>query len=190
MARNLTSVTPTAVPCRTGGCAGLCTDEGMAAAHARYRGRLLARARRVVVDPALADDAVQEAFVRAWRACASFDPATGPLVNWLLVITGNVAIDMVKARTRRPPVASAVADDVAPGTTGDIDRVILRAQLREALSRIGARHRQVVVETIVRDRPYTEVAAELGVPAATLRTRVHHALRRLRAELGSPAAVV
>ena len=73
----------------TNGCAGLCTEQGMAAAHAAYHTRLLARARRIVVDPDLAEDVVQEAFLRAWRACASFDPEGGPLVNWLLVETPN-----------------------------------------------------------------------------------------------------
>src|SRR5690242_21689916 len=79
----------------TDGSAQLCSEQGMAAAHAAYHARLLARARRVVVDPDLAEDVVQEAFLRAWRACASFDPEGGPLVNWLLVITGNTAIDKI-----------------------------------------------------------------------------------------------
>src|SRR5436190_16271547 len=140
------------------GCAGLCTEQGMAAAHAAYHARLLARARRVVVDPDLAEDVVQEAFLRAWRACASFDPAGGPLVNWLLVITGNTAIDMVKARVRRPPLAACSAGDNAPVTgINDIDLLILRSELRDALSSIGAHHRNAVVETVLRDRAHAEV---------------------------------
>ena len=168
----------------TEACAGLCTEQGMAAAHAAYHTRLLARARRVVVDPDLAEDVVQEAFLRAWRACASFDPEGGPLVNWLLVITGNTAIDMVKARVRRPPLTSVPADENAPaGGLSDIDRLILRSELRDALGSIGARHRDAVIETVLRDRPYADVAAELGVAPGTLRTRVHYGLRRLRCAL-------
>ena len=132
---------------------------------------------------------VQEAYLRAWRACSSFDPAGGPLVNWLLVITANIAIDMVKARVRRPPLASGSANENAPATdTNDIDLLILRSQLRHALSCIGAHHRDAVVETVVRDRPYTDVAAELGVTPGTLRTRVHYGLRRLRCVLESADA--
>src|SRR3974390_3388785 len=167
--------------CSPGGCARLCTEHGMAAAHAAYHSRMLARARRIVVDPDLAEDVVQEAFVRAWRACSSFDPAGGPLVNWLLVITANTAVDMVKARVRRPPLASGPAqEDVPAAGLGDIDRVILRTQLRQALSSLGAHHRAAVVETVLRDRSHADVAAELGVSPGTLRTRVHYALRRLR----------
>jgi RNA polymerase sigma-70 factor (ECF subfamily) len=170
--------------CSADGCALLCTERGMAAAHAAYHARMLARARRIVVDPDLAEDVVQEAFLRAWRACSSFDPDGGPLVNWLLVITANTAIDMVKARVRRPPVASGSADDDAPAAgLNDIDRLILRSQLRHALSRIGTHHREAVVEAVLRDRPYAEVAAELGITPATLRTRVHYGLRRLRSML-------
>jgi RNA polymerase sigma-70 factor, ECF subfamily len=171
------------------GCAQLCTEHGMAAAHAAYHARMLARARRIVVDPDLAEDVVQEAFLRAWRACSSFDPAGGPLVNWLLVITANTAVDMVKARVRRPPLASGPAYEDPPAAgLGDIDLVILRAQLRHALSRLGAHHRDAVVETVLRDRPHADVAAELGVTPGTLRTRVHYALRRLRYLLETEAA--
>jgi len=173
----------------TEGCAGLCTEQGMAAAHAAYHARLLARARRVVVDPDLAEDVVQEAFLRAWRACASFDPEGGPLVNWLLVITANTAIDMVKARVRRPPLTSVPADENAPaGGLSDIDRLILRSELLDALSSIGAQHRDAVVETVLRDRPYADVAAEFGEPAERTRKRKSRALDRLRrAFLGATA---
>jgi RNA polymerase sigma-70 factor (ECF subfamily) len=156
----------------------------MAAAHAAYHARMLARARRIVVDPDLAQDVVQEAFLRAWRACSSFDPSGGPLVNWLLVITANTAIDMVKARVRRPPLASVPAsENAAADGISDIDLLILRSQLRDALSSIGAQHRDAVVETVLRDRPYADVAAEFGVAPGTLRTRVHYGLRRLRCVL-------
>jgi len=170
--------------------AQLGTEQGMAAAHAAYHARLLARARRIVVDPDLAEDVVQEAFLRAWRACASFDPEGGPLVNWLLVITANTAIDMVKARVRRPPLASGPAGENAPvAGLSDIDRLILRSGLRHALSRLGPHHRDAVVETVLRDRPYADVAAELGVTPGTLRTRVHYGLRRLRCVLETEDAV-
>jgi RNA polymerase sigma-70 factor, ECF subfamily len=156
----------------------------MAAAHAAHHTRMLARARRIVVDPDLAEDVVQEAFLRAWRACPSFDPARGPLVNWLLVITAHAAVDIVKARVRRPPLASGPAGEDPPAAgINDIDLLVLRSQLRQALSRIGAHHRDAVVETVLRGRPYADVAAELGIAPGTLRTRVHYGLRRLRCVL-------
>src|SRR3954447_22501613 len=91
--------------------AGLDTDEGLRQADRAYRRRMLGLARRIVVDPHLAEEVVQEAFLRAWRASSTFDPEAGPMLPWLLTITRNAAIDAVKARTRRPPLAARPADD-------------------------------------------------------------------------------
>jgi RNA polymerase sigma-70 factor, ECF subfamily len=163
-------------------CAGLCTAAGLEEAHRAYRVRLLGRARVIVVDPDLAEEAVQEAFLRAWRSCATFDPAGGgPLLNWLLAITRNVAIDLARARGRQPKVlAATVPADVPVGGISHSDLVVLRTQLQDALTGIGDDHRRAIVETILRDRPPAEVAAELGIPAGTVRTRVHYGLRQLR----------
>src|SRR3954454_1356053 len=65
-ARDGTGLGCTGLGCTGLGCAGLCREEGLAAAYAEHAPRLAARARRVVGDPHLADDAVQEAFIRAW----------------------------------------------------------------------------------------------------------------------------
>ena len=171
------------ISCRPDGCARLCTQEGLAWVDAQYRRRLQSRARRIATDPGLAEEAVQEALTRAWRSCSSFDPASGPLLPWLLTITSNVAKDMVKARLRRPPLVAAPpthlpADD-------HLELVVLRAQLRTALAGISENHRTAVVETIVRDRPYAEVAKDYGIKLGTLRTRVYYALRQLRTELSA-----
>lgn len=174
--------TTTPLPCRPGGCAGLCTDAGLRAAHDAYRRRMLALAHRVLADPHRAEEAVQEAFLRAWRSCCSFDPQGGPVLHWLLVITRNVAIDLVKARVRRPPTApGAVAEESSWSVAmTDEDRVLLRAELLDALDRLGPEHRSVVVRTVVMDRAPADVALELGIPVGTVRSRVHYALRRLR----------
>src|SRR3954469_20116483 len=140
--------------CRPDGCAGLCTEAGLRAADAAYRRMLIARARRVLGDPALAEEAAQEALIRAWRSCASFDPSGGPLRAWLLTIVHHVAVDLARARARRPPVSGREPDheraSLSAGTHEDA--VVLRDQLAEALSGIGAVHRHVVVETVLRDR--------------------------------------
>jgi len=94
-------------------------------------------------------------------------------VNWLLVITGNTAIDMVKARVRRPPLTSVPADENAPaGGLSDIDRLILRSELRDALGSIGGPPPGAVIETgCGATARYADVAAELGRRARHLRTR-------------------
>ena len=174
--------------CRPDGCARLCTDEGLRAADAAYRRLLTARARRVLGDPAAAEEAAQEALVRAWRSCSSFDPADGPLRAWLVTIVHHVAVDMARARSRRPPVTHAAPDEqsVTQATPSHEDALVLRHQLVDALSGIGDLHRHVVVETVLKDRSHADVAAELGVPAGTVRSRLHYALRQLRSLLEAP----
>ena len=91
---------------------------------------------------------------------------------------------IVSGAVRRLPLTSVPADENAPvGGLSDIDRLILRSELRDALGSIGTHHRDAVIETVLRDRPYADVAAELGVAPGTLRTRVHYGLRRLRCAL-------
>ena len=169
--------------CRTDRCAGLCTESGFAAAYAEHHATLVARARRVVVDPHAAEDAAQEAFIRAWRACARFDPERGPLRQWLLAITVNVAKDHVKARVRRRTEVLHDPGRLPASGVDGIDRVLERAELGEALRVLSSDHRDALVHTFLLERPYSEVAAQLGIRQGTLRTRVHYALRRLRAEL-------
>jgi RNA polymerase sigma-70 factor, ECF subfamily len=180
---------PTRISCRPGGCAGLCTDAGLRAADAAYRRLLIARARRVLGDPALAEEVTQEALVRAWRSCATFDPAGGPVRAWLLTIVHHVAVDMARARARRPPVTGIDPGEQAGTrvTATHEDTVVLRDELLGALSGIGPVHRHVVVETLLRDRSHVEVAQELGIPAGTVRSRLHYALRALRAHIEAPA---
>ncbi len=164
-------------------CAGLCTPAGAAAADREHRRPLTAVARRLLHDPVLAEDAVQEAFLRAWVACSSFDPSGEPsLLAWLATITRHVAIDMCRARAVRPgPAADAVP--VAERATDPIDRAVLRMTLVEALSGVSDAHRGVLVRSVLHDRSHADVAAELGVPVGTVKSRVHHALRSMRDQI-------
>ena len=92
--------------CRPGGCANLCRGETLAAIYRTYRGPLLRQARTILRDPGLAEEVVQETFVRAWRACPSFDPDGSPMLVWLSVIMRNLALDRMRARGRRPGAAA------------------------------------------------------------------------------------
>ena len=174
--------------CRPGGCAGLCTDETLAAVYRAYRGPLLRRARAILGDAGLAEEVVQETFVRAWRACPSFEPDGSPMLAWLTVILRNLALDRMRARGRRPHLARSVPDEEISARPDGVDLLLLRSSLRDALARLPDDHRTAVVETILLDRPYGDVAAELGVPVGTVRSRAYYALRRMRRMLEAQGA--
>jgi RNA polymerase sigma-70 factor, ECF subfamily len=148
-------------------------------AYAAHAGELYGFAIRSLGDAGLAEEAVQETFLRAWRAGARFDPQIGSLRTWLFAILRNVVIDLGRARSSRPPVAEGgIEPAVEP-----FEEALLSWQVEEAMRRIGEQHRRVLVETYYRGRPYAEVAAELGVPEGTVKSRVYYGLRALRVAL-------
>lgn len=148
-------------------------------AYAAHAGELYGFAVRSLGDSGLAEEAVQETFLRAWRAGARFDPQIGSLRTWLFAILRNVVIDLGRARASRPVVAEGgIEPSVEP-----FEEALLSWQVEEAMRRIGEQHRRVLVETYYRGRPYAEVAAELGVPEGTIKSRVYYGLRALRIAL-------
>lgn len=156
---------------------GALTDErGVREAYAAHAAELYGFAVRSLGDSGLAEEAVQETFLRAWRAGDRFDPQIGSLRTWLFAILRNVVIDLGRARAIRPRVVDGgVEPSVEP-----LDEALLAWQVEEAMRQIGQQHRQVLVETFYRGRPYAEVAEELGVPEGTVKSRVYYGLRALR----------
>jgi RNA polymerase sigma-70 factor, ECF subfamily len=148
-------------------------------AYSAHSGELYGFAVRSLDDAGLAEEAVQETFLRAWRAGERFDPQIGSLRTWLFAILRNVVIDLGRARSVRPKVSQGgIEPAVEP-----LDEALLSWQVEEAMRRIGDDHRRVLVETYYRGRPYAEVAAELGIPEGTVKSRVYYGLRALRVVL-------
>jgi RNA polymerase sigma-70 factor (ECF subfamily) len=172
-------------PTRLGAVRGptLATDAGLRASYRAHAGELFRFALRSLGDRGLAEEAVQETFVRAWRAADRFDPDLSSLRTWLFAIARNVVIDLSRTRAARPPLARTEPADEPEVGEDPIERALAAWQVEEALRRISADHRTALVETYYRARPYTEVAAELGIPEGTLRSRVYYGLRALRLAL-------
>lgn len=168
----------------------LSRELGLRTAWQAHAGELFGHASRVLGDRAAADEAVQETFVRAWRAANSYDRSR-PLRPWLFAILRRVMADEARSRARRP-LLHGRAD---PGAAGDADslddtdpaepmeHVLDEWLLHEALRRLREDHRVVLVETYYRDRSYAAVAEDLGIPEPTARTRAFYGLRALRLAL-------
>jgi RNA polymerase sigma-70 factor (ECF subfamily) len=160
---------------RTGDSA-LTGESGVREAYAAHGGELYGFALRSLGDRGMAEEAVQETFLRAWRAGERFDPELGSLRTWLFAILRNVVIDLGRARSARPEVL----DDAPEAGHEPLDEALMAWQMEEALRRIGEAHRQAIVETYYRGRPYAELATQLGVPEGTIKSRVYYGLRALR----------
>jgi RNA polymerase sigma-70 factor (ECF subfamily) len=134
---------------------------------------------RALNDDGLAEEAVQETFLRAWRAADRYDPKRSSLRTWMFAIARNVTIDLARARSVRPERTGQEVEHTQEAK--DTPEESLRAwEMEEALRHIGPHHRHAIVETYYRDRPCAEVAAEAGVPVGTMRSRLYYGLKALR----------
>lgn len=156
------------------------------ALHDRYAPTLLAVALRVTGSRAEAEEVVQEAFVRAWREAASFDRARGSAAAWLLTLTRNRAIDLVRARRRRARHEDDSADE-APDPPPSPERHVSDAQraaaVRAAMSSLRDAQREVLELAYYRGLSHSEIAAALHQPLGTVKTRIAQAVKLLREEL-------
>lgn len=132
-------------------------------------------------DPGLAEDAVQEACVRAWRKLGRLRPGS-PFLPWFLGIVANQCRDQMRGRWRRviqTPDARLTSDEPPE------DAALRRAELREALMKLGDRDRRVLILRLYLELPWSDVAAVAGLTTAGARTRYYRALDRLRSTPGS-----
>lgn len=161
-------------------------DAALRSAYEAHGAELYRFARRSLGDAGQAEDAVQETFVRAWRASDRYDPAVASQRTWLFAILRNVVIDQVRARRIRPGLApEAQAREPSGGAAaGDaIEQALTTWEVDAALDTLADDHRHALVEVHWRGRPYAEVARELGVPEGTVKSRVHYGLRAMRSAL-------
>lgn len=152
------------------------------AAYATHRDELLGFARRSLGDAELAEDAVQETFVRAWRSRQRFNPGLGAMRTWLFAIERHIVVDLARLRRARP--TDELDSDLA-SPHDHIGAALRSAQVEEVLRALAPLHRQVIVEIYFHGRSGRELARELGLPEGTVRSRLFYALRALRVGLAA-----
>jgi RNA polymerase sigma factor (sigma-70 family) len=153
----------------------------------RFQRRVFGLARTIVADDRAAEDIAQEAFVRAWKHAAAYDPRRGSVVGWLLTITRNLAIDSV--RVRRPIAfdpASLLGFD-QPSRERDPPEMAQLSEdtdrMRAALARLPEEQRRAIVLAGLMGYTAREVGELEDIPLGTAKTRIRTALIRLRAAL-------
>lgn len=144
---------------------------------------LLAYATRLTGDRSAAEDVVQETLLRAWRHPDVLVNGKGSVRGWLLTVARNIITDRARARAARPtevaesPATHPVEHDYA-------DQVVNSVVVLEALDKLSADHREVLVEIYFRGRSISEAAESLGIPPGTVKSRSYYALRALRDVFG------
>jgi RNA polymerase sigma-70 factor (ECF subfamily) len=159
-------------------------DEALVRALYTEHGRaLLAYATRLTNDRAAAEDVVQETLIRAWKHPEILVNEKGSVRGWLFTVTRNLITDRARARAARP-VEVPESPTTPPIQLDHAESVVDNLVVLAALDKLSGQHRDVLVELYFRGRTVTEAASVLGVPAGTVKSRSHNALRALREAFG------
>jgi RNA polymerase sigma-70 factor, ECF subfamily len=157
-------------------------ESGLRDAWLAHAGELYGYAQRCLGDSHAAEEAVQETFLRAWRAADRYDQSR-PLRPWLFAILRHVVVDETRSRAGRAGPRRDEPPDTVTGGTDPLDSSVDGLLVSEALRRLRPDHRTVLVETYYRGRSYAEVSRQLGIPEGTARSRAFYALRAMRLAL-------
>lgn len=148
----------------------------------RYGGPLFGFGKRLLKDTGMAEELVQDTFVRLWRSADRFDPARGSARTWIYSIARNSAIDLHRRRAARP----LDLDDpelAAFGIEEPHDQLVERLEVRDALEGLGDKHREVLLLSYDEGMTQAEIAERLSIPLGTVKTRTYHGLRSMREAL-------
>ena len=146
-------------------------------------GRMLGVARRMLRRHDLAEEAVQDTFMRMWRAARSFDPARGSARTWLYAILRNCAISILRDEGRFG-ADEEFSEDAAPATGNALARLPETSALRRCLEQLDAPRRSAVVLAYVHGLSHGELAGKLGVPLGTVKSWVRRGLISLQECMG------
>jgi RNA polymerase sigma factor (sigma-70 family) len=161
---------------------GRSDEVALAELYDRFGGIAYGLARRVLRDDALAEDAVQEAFLAIWRGAARFVPERGKASTWILTLVHRRAVDLVRREERR---RADVLPETVPEAAGDSadDALWLRLErerVQSALAKLPDPQREAIELAYYGGFTQSELAERLGEPLGTIKSRMFTGLARLR----------
>ncbi|HEY7660265.1 MAG TPA: sigma-70 family RNA polymerase sigma factor [Actinomycetota bacterium] len=165
-------------------------DEAFRDLFGRYAPSALALARRIVRQPFLAEEIVQEAYLAVWRNPSAYDQRRGSVRAWLMGMVHHRAVDAVRREeTQRRRVEDArasdpiVVDDPADEVAREVDVPHERRAIRAALDELPAEQRQVIELMYFDGLSQSTISERLGLPLGTVKSRTLLGMRRLRASM-------
>jgi RNA polymerase sigma-70 factor (ECF subfamily) len=152
--------------------------------------RVFGLIRRIVRDPAQAEEVTQEVLVEVWRTATRFDPDRGSATSWIFTIAHRRAVDRVRSeqagtdRMRRVATSETPYDDVVEEATAHLEQL----QVRRCLKGLTEMQREAITMAYYGGYTYREVATMLKVGLPAIKTRMRDGLIRLRDCLGVTVA--
>ena len=163
-------------------------DQALAELYRRFGRLAYGLAFRILRDDALAQDAVQEAFLGVWRAAGRFTAERSKPSTWLLTLVHRRAVDLVRREERRRTEPLQPESEFAGGEAADEAELATRRQtIREALRQLPSEQREAIELAYYGGYTQSELAERLGQPLGTIKSRMFTGLARLRDALGEDA---
>ena len=164
--------------------------DALEAIYERYSSAVFSLARYMLRSEAVAEEATQDVFLNVWLKAASYNASRGQPKTWIMSVAHHKIIDLIRSRRR----AAAAADpneyetlDLLPsgniGTAEAVERNLDAERVRLALDKLPAAQQEVITLAYYGGFSQSEIAARLGQPLGTVKTRARLALRKLREEL-------
>jgi RNA polymerase sigma factor (sigma-70 family) len=161
--------------------AGRRDDLALAELYDRFGHAAYGLALRIVRDPALAEDAVQEAFLTLWRSASRFVPERAKASTWILTLVHRRAVDIVRREQPRRTEPIEAAPQTSPNLTEDEAWLRLqRARVQDALRRLPDQQREALELAYFGGFTQSQLAERLGEPLGTIKSRMFTGLARLR----------
>jgi RNA polymerase sigma-70 factor (ECF subfamily) len=143
---------------------------------------------RMVRDNGVAEDLVQETFLRVWNRVGGFDSDRGAVGPWLLAVARNRAIDYLRSQSRRAESAIDLNETEHPELFADLSTAALDfdlvRQVKRALDQLDSQSRQAIELAYFEGMSQTEIAERMGQPLGTIKTWTRRAIQQMRAALG------
>lgn len=163
-------------------------EVALATLYDRYGGLILTVALRIVGDRELAEEVMQDSFLRVWNASDTYRSNRGQVSGWLIGITRNRAIDMLRSRQHKTRLRERTplpepGDEDTFGVPDETDAVVTRQAVAEALAGLSMAQRQVVELAYYGGMSQSEIARQLGEPLGTIKSRTRVAMEHLRTAL-------
>jgi RNA polymerase sigma factor (sigma-70 family) len=156
-------------------------ESALAELYDRIGGTAYGLAYRVLRDEALAEDAVQEAFLGLWRSAGSFIPERAKASTWILTLVHRRAVDLVRREQRRRAEPLEGAPEPLEGSAEEAAWLRLdRERVQEALTQLPDQQREAIELAYYGGYTQSELAERLGQPLGTIKSRMFAGLSRLR----------